>query len=198
MKTDYNWLDRWRSDLQCPEGGTILELGCGFGDDTKVINRWRCVVVSADKDLDRVKRSCETVASVDFLVMDHVDSLPFKAASFSCVLASLSLHYFSWAQTNDILSEIDRVTQENALIIGRVNSIKDKNYGAENYPKIEPGLYDVDGRSKRFFAEEDVRRMLHGSWQINFLREQTIDRYYKPKVVWEFSARKVGDIRYAR
>jgi SAM-dependent methyltransferase len=198
MKTDYNWLKRWQHDLRSLDGAAILELGCGFGDDTKVMSGWHRIIVSADKNFERVKRSYETAAAVSFLVLDHANPLPFKTATFSCVLASLSLHYFSWARTNEILSEIDRVTQENACIIGRVNSTKDKNYGAKNYPVIEPGLYDVEGRTKRFFTEEDVQRMLRSSWQISFLKEQTIDRYYKPKVVWEFSARKTGSRHHAR
>jgi hypothetical protein len=41
--------------------------------------------------------------------------------------------------------------------------------------------------TKRFFDEEAVRTFLQG-WDIQFLEENTIHRYEKPKSVWEVMA----------
>ena len=41
--------------------------------------------------------------------------------------------------------------------------------------------------TKRFFDEDHVRAFLHG-WDFQFLEENTINRYEKPKSVWEVMA----------
>ena len=50
--------------------------------------------------------------------------------------------------------------------------------------EIEPGYVWVSGQKKRFFDEASVR-VLFADWQITSMRELTINRYEKHKVVWE-------------
>ena len=53
--------------------------------------------------------------------------------------------------------------------------------------EIEPHLFRVGTREKRFFARADVLTLLAG-WRIEHLAERTIQRYEQPKVVWEVAA----------
>ena len=69
----------------------------------------------------------------------------------------------------------------------RLNSINDVNYGAAALAQdaeIEPGYVRVWGQKKRFFDDASVRALFAG-WQITSMRELTINRYEKHKVVWE-------------
>jgi hypothetical protein len=45
-----------------------------------------------------------------------------------------------------------------------------------------------EGAPKRFFDRAAVEALLRG-WRIDFLEHSTIDRYDKPKTVWEAVAR---------
>ena len=83
-------------------------------------------------------------------------------------------------------------TQVMAKIAGSITAIdKDINYGSVGYPEIESGLFSVEGQQKRFFTKASVLDYFAKNWQIDHLEEKTIDRYHKPKVIWEFVARNI-------
>lgn len=74
------------------------------------------------------------------------------------------------------------------LLLARFNSTHDYNYGASTTePPIEPNLYFLGTMTKRFFDESSVQTFLQG-WDIQFLEENIIHRYEKPKSVWEVMA----------
>ena len=177
MKTDYKWLEKWANDLK---GKSILELGCGEGADTAVIATYADTVIACDLEPP------ENTPSV--MELDHSKKLPFEAKVFSVVVASLCLHYFSWAITCGIASEISRVLSSNGLLICRLNSTNDSNYGANGYPEIENNLYSVKGKTKRFFTDYDIQSLFPEPWKLLDLEEKHIDRYAKDKIVWEFGA----------
>lgn len=88
------------------------------------------------------------------LKMDMTEKFPFQDDTFDAVVADLSLHYFEWALTKQIVGEIERVLKKYGLILARFNSDKDHGYGTDNGKIIEPGLRLVDGRTKRFFRRK--------------------------------------------
>jgi SAM-dependent methyltransferase len=190
MKSDYFWLNKWENTLRGMDKNCALELGCGKGEDSRILSRWFKDVIAIDNCPVQIKNNTQLIPNVFFRTMDHGNPLPFEEASFSFVLASLSLHYFTWIKTCDIFSEIHRVLKTNGLFIARVNSVNDKNWGATGFPEIEPGLYHVNGQVKRFFNRLDVKNLLKKNWELISLNENTIDRYNKSKVVWEFAVRK--------
>jgi hypothetical protein len=53
--------------------------------------------------------------------------------------------------------------------------------------EIEPSFHQVGTSTKRFFDETSIRAFLQG-WDIQFLEENIIHRYEKPKSVWEVMA----------
>lgn len=180
MKVDHRWLDRWMPRL---DGLTVLELGCGEGIDSAILRESAGLVVSSDID----QRDGWSGGGA-YLVLDHSKPLPFKAEAFDVVVVSLSLHYFSWDTTEKIVSEISRVLKSGGLLICRLNSTKDVNYGATGYPEIEPGLHEVYGGAKRFFTAEDIALLFRREWLVKDVQHKVIDRYALPKAVWEFSA----------
>lgn len=179
-KIDYRWLERWSADL---EGCNVLELGCGEGIDTKFIANYAESITACD-----LNPSNDIGAAASVMVLDHSRDLPFRKGEFDVVIASLCLHYFNHSLTKMIVHEISRVLKDGGLLICRLNSINDVNYGATGYSEIETRLYHVERELKRFFNKYDIEDVFLSSWKLIKLKENTIDRYNKEKVVWEFGA----------
>jgi SAM-dependent methyltransferase len=187
MKTD-PWLERWRS-LLCERsaGGSVLELGCGNGRDTNDLLSAGCHVIAGDISMQNLVECAQFVPQARCLQMDNSKPLPFAAASIDVIVASLTLHYFSWEVTMQIASELERCLKAGGILLARFNSTNDYNYGAASIDEIEPNFYKVRDSTKRFFDEHSVRSFLQG-WDVEFLEENIIHRYEKPKSVWEVLA----------
>lgn len=177
MKTDHKWLEKWESKLV---DKTILELGCGNGIDTLHLKAYSDSVTSCDLEPDH--------KNGDIVKIDHSKSLPFKPDTFDVIVASLTLHYFSWSTTQNVLGELSRVLTSSGFLICRLNSTNDFNYGASGFPQIEENFYRVNGNNKRFFTADDINALFTSPWRIENLKENSIDRYGNEKVVWEFGA----------
>jgi SAM-dependent methyltransferase len=182
------WLDKWTPLLkQRSANGLILELGCGWGWDTTELLNAGCNVIAADLSTENLRATQQAVPNADILQLDHSQSLPFVDHSVDVIVASLSLHYFTWTVTLQIASELKRCLKTDGILLARVNSTDDVNYGAGSGVEIEPNLYQIESRTKRFFDEKNVRTLFQG-WDIQFLEENIIHRYEKPKSVWEVLA----------
>ena len=182
------WLDKWIPLLkQKSANGLILELGCGYGQDTLTLSSVGCKVIATDLSRGNLSTTQLTVPHADVVQLNHGHLLPFANDSADVIVASLSLHYFTWTVTMQIEAELKRCLKTNSILLARFNSINDFNYGALSSDAIEPNFYQVGTSTKRFFDEASVRAFLHG-WDIQFLEENIIHRYEKPKSVWEVLA----------
>ncbi|MEM7344177.1 MAG: class I SAM-dependent methyltransferase [Chloroflexota bacterium] len=178
MKQDYNWLASYSDIIRDKR---VLELGSGPGLDTGTLNQYTQSVIATDLDPT-------VVVNGQTLIVDHSSGLPFEGGRFDVVVASLCLHYFTWAKTGEIMADIRRILETNGTLICRVNSDKDINYGAVGFPEIEPGLHLVKGKEKRFFKVAEIRDLLAGTYQLLSLTHKRIDRYHSPKYIYEFLA----------
>jgi SAM-dependent methyltransferase len=140
-----------------------------------------------DISRENVTECALSAPQADTLQVDISKPLPFANDSASVMIASLSLHYFSWDVTLQIASELKRCLQHGGLLLARFNSVNDHHHGAASTLEIEPNFYHVGTGTKRFFDEDSVRLFLQG-WDIQFLEENVIDRYKKPKYVREAMA----------
>jgi len=182
------WLDKWLPLIQQKStNGLLLELGCGNGRDTVNLLFAGCKVIAADSSTDNLVECAKSPVHAKLVHLDHSQPLPFATHSVDVILASLTLHYFPWTVTLQIASELKRCLKAGGIILIRVNSTNDVNYGASSTNAIEPNFYQVGTRTKRFFDESSVRTFLQ-SWDIQFLKENIIHRYEKPKSVWEVMA----------
>lgn len=126
---------------------------------------------------------------------DVRDGFP-DSAGFGVILASLVLHYFTWATTEELVQRLFRGLRRGGVLLVRVNSTEDHHYGASGHPEIEANYYLVDGEPKRFFARDDMLRLFVGAWSFLHLERRVIQRYQRPKVVWEaLLERPVADER---
>ena len=104
------------------------------------------------------------------------------------VVASLSLHYFDWQETTALVRRIGEVLVPSGVLLCRLNSTNDRHYGASGHPQIEPNLYLVSGRRKRFFDRPAIDTLFAVGWLVRYCEERSVLRYDKPKIVWEIVA----------
>ena len=161
----------------------ILDLGCGPGRDALHLVKLGHVT-AADANQQRLAECALRAPAAQVLRLDISRPLPFKSASFDFILASLSLHYFSWNNTVNIAAELRRCLSSAGRSIVRLNSTNDTNYGANSRDEIEPNYYRVGSANKRFFDLAAVQQLFQ-DWHIHSASEKQINRYEKTKVVWE-------------
>jgi SAM-dependent methyltransferase len=182
------WLKKWLELIQKKSsGGRVLELGCGSGWDTVDLLSAGCRVTAGDISGARLAQCAASTVGADILQFDLGKPLPFADHSAAVILASLSLHFFSWDNTLQIESELRRCIQSGGILLARFNSTHDFHHDAPPTEELEPNFYRVGTWTKRFFDEDSARRFLNG-WDIQFLEENVIDRYRNPKHVWEAMA----------
>ncbi len=190
MARDDAWLDRWLPLIrQRASGRPILELGCGRGRDTRVLVGAGCDVIAIDHSDEALSIARTEVSKADFYCQDLRSPFPSGARDLGVVLASLSLHYFEWIETQRLVRRIETVLCHGGILICRVNATDDHHFGAVGHPEIEPDYFSVDGEAKRFFNEATLG-LLFAEWTELNREHLIIDRYTAPKAVWEVVAER--------
>jgi SAM-dependent methyltransferase len=179
------WLGRWLEVLENARNGTVLELGCGGGRDSRYLIDLGLAVVAGDYSEEALEICRERVPLADVRMIDLRDPLPFPDENFPVIVASLCLHFFDWPRTMAIMAEIRRCLKPGGFLLMRVNSTRDIRYDAAGHEEIEPNLFLVNGRLRRFFDREAMERMIGSEWKVHGLEELTVGRYGAQKVLWE-------------
>lgn len=184
------WLDRFDDALQ--PGLVALELGCGLGDDARVLTGRGLRLIGLDRDLARVREAARSVPPAGFVVADLARGLPFRDASFDLVVASLSLHYFDHRTTAVVLGEVARVLRDDGRLLARVNAAGDRRSGYGSGVALEPDVFEVaPGHVKRFFSPASLRAALAPYFRVEVLvAAETTSRYQGPKQTLVVQARR--------
>ena len=181
-----NWLERWLP-LAVERAGSapVLEIGCGQGDDTATLAGANLRVLAFDLSAVAAGIAKVRVPSATVECRDVRDPFPEQARDLGVVVASLSLHYFAWDQTLALTERIRTVLRPGGVLLCRLNSTEDKNFGARGHPEIEPNYFMVDGSPKRFFDEPSVRGLFGTGWRVLSLEHFTTRKYVRQKALWE-------------
>lgn len=188
------WLARWlpliRAQAPVP---AVLELGSGPGDDSAYLVEQGITNLACTDVSPRALARCARAAPGALTVChDLREPLPFAERSFDVVIASLCLHYFAWDKTGTILRDIARCLKPEGVLLCRLNSTRDVHYGAVGHEQVGRNYYLVDGFPKRFFDRESIDALIVEDWERISIEELSIDRYDKPKIVWEVILRKTN------
>lgn len=185
------WLERWLPTLVQRCGATpVLELGCGSGADTATLVAAGLPVLALELDPAAAARARQRVPAAQVRVQDLREPFPPEARALGVVLASLSLHYFSWAETQAIVARIRAALHPGGLLLCRLNSTQDLNFGAASTDLIEPGLLRVDGRPKRFFDAAAVEALFGSGWRRLSMEHLGSLKYGPAKALWELAAER--------
>ena len=71
------------------------------------------------------------------------------------------------------------------VLLCRLNSTNDHNYGASGHPRIADDYFSVNGEPKRFFSRESIQQLFATGWRMLATEEMVIHKYAHLKVAWE-------------
>ncbi len=190
IKPEYDsWLEKYAGILQNSGDIPIIDLGCGYGNDTLFLHERGFKVISCDYSMEALKRLNHFIDKPVIRHFDMLKGLPFENGSAKVIIANLSIHYFQWKDTEMIVEEIRRVLDEGGYLLCRVNSTKNiACYGADGV-EIEENYYTLNGRNKRFFSRHHLERLFK-AWDIFHIEEYSFERFGSKKVVWEIAIKK--------
>lgn len=171
--------DDWLSEFEkyfLTLNGCFLDLGCGSGNDTNsLINKYGKHVISCDFSNVALSQLKRKIPAAEICHFDMTEPFPFQDDMFDCVIADLSLQYFDRDTTNSIINEISRVLVPHGMLLLRVSSTEDINYGALKGECLDYHFYYIEHRNKRFFDKQDVMDFF-SDWESIVLKNETMKK----------------------
>jgi len=167
--SDLDWRGRW-TDAVGPllrEAGakTILDLGCGTGNDALRLVHDGFAVTGLDVSEQAIEEARRKLGPDARLVVgDMALGLPFGDAIFDAVMSNVALHMFPDAVTRRVFAEIQRVLRPGGLFVFHVNAREDRPLRARRRPvarELEPDyVLEETGQTVRFFSREYLFQLL--------------------------------------
>jgi SAM-dependent methyltransferase len=197
---DLDWEGLWTRPFLVPlrEAGvrTVLELGCGTGNDAARLAREGYSVTAIDLSAEAIGQARARFGSLArFLVADMTQRLLFPDESFDAVMSNVAMHMFPDGVTHVLFAEVGRLIRAGGLFVFHVNSLADRPLRARNLParEIEPDyVAEESGQTMHFFSGAYLRELLAGWQQVNLVpvpvpHRKTGEPY---KHVWRGIARR--------
>jgi len=169
---DLDWGGLWTRPFLVPlrEAGahTILELGCGTGNDAARLAAEGYQVTAIDVSGEAIGRARARFGSVArFLVADMTGRLPFRDGGFDAAVSNVALHMFPDGVTRAVFAEVGRLVRPGGLFVFHVNALEDRPLRARWLParELEPDyVAEESGQTMHFFSEAYLRELL-GGWR---------------------------------
>lgn len=188
-----NWLDDYNDILTENKNTEILDLGCGIGADTLYLIERGFNVLSCDFSNEALKSIRENIPNSKTKYLDMLKTFPFADKSYSLIIADLSLHYIDNDATINIMNEIKRVLKDNGVLLARVASVNDFNFGAGIGEQLEKNFYFEGDYTKRFFDQNDVNKYFGIIGKVESLETSMMrneEEYSKPKMLYRIKVKK--------
>lgn len=187
------WLDEYKEILESNKDNEILDLGCGIGADTLYLIERGYNVLSCDFSNEALKSIQDNIPNSKTLYLDMMKKFPIKDNIYSLIIADLSLHYFDNETTIHIMREIKRILNNNGILLSRVASVNDFNFGAGVGEELERNYYFEGDYTKRFFDFEDINKYFGIIGSVEAEETQMTrneDEYLKPKILYKVKVEK--------
>ena len=196
--TDLDWGTQWTKVhlpfLKSASVKTVLDLGCGTGNDVLRLVQQGFTVIGVDFSDEAVQQGRSKAEklglSAQFVVADMAKRLPFDSATFDAVMSNVAIHMFSDRITRELFKEIRRIVRPNGLFVFHVNSTEDASVRAEPHPpirEIEPNYFlEQHGQTMHFFSKEYLLDLLADWKDVELKHYEILDEQTgKPfKRVW--------------
>lgn len=151
-------------------GMRLLDLGCGYGEDSLYFARKGMRVTAMDFSKTGTRHLQKEAQRLDYDMdvrcNDLSKKLPFKNNSFDAVYAHLSLHYFDDHKTQKIFEEVKRILKPGGVFFVKCKSVDDPLFGKGK--KVGVDMYHHD-HARRFFRKEFMQSLLN-DWTIVSVR----------------------------
>jgi SAM-dependent methyltransferase len=169
---DLDWAGEWTRPFLAPlrEAGvrTVLELGCGTGNDAARLAAEGYAVTAVDLSGEAIGRARARFGPLaTFLVADVTRPLPFSDGAFDAVMSNVAVHMFPDDVTRAVFAQVGRLVRADGLFVFHVNSLEDRPLRARALParELEPDyVAEESGQTMHFFSEAYLRELLAG-WQ---------------------------------
>ena len=187
------WLDEYKEILESNKDKEIFDLGCGIGADTLYLIERGYNVLSCDFSNEALKSIQDNIPNSKTLYLDMMKKIPIKDNTYSLIIADLSLHYFDNETTIHIMREIKRILKNNGILLSRVASVNDFNFGAGVGEELERNYYFEGDYTKRFFDFEDINKYFGIIGSVEAEETQMTrneDEYLKPKILYKVKVEK--------
>jgi len=166
---DLDWGDQWTGafiePLRQADVRTILDLGCGTGNDVLRLARAGFAVTGLDYSQQAIAQARSKAGSkATFVVADMAQALPFPAATFDAVTSNVAVHMFSDTITRTVFVQVRRILRPGGLFLFHVNALADRALRARRIPplrEIEANyILEQTGQTVRFFSNEYLLDLL--------------------------------------
>ena len=187
------WLDEYKNILDENKDNEILDLGCGIGADTLYLLERGYNVLSCDFSVEALKSIENNIPNSKTFYLDMMKKFPIDDKKYLLIIADLSLHYFNNETTIHIMKEIKRILKDGGVLLARVASVNDFNFGAGQGEKQENNCYFEGAYTKRFFDLEDVNKYFSIIGDVEAKESQMTrdeEEYSKPKVLYTIKVEK--------
>jgi SAM-dependent methyltransferase len=197
---DLDWEGVWTEPFLVPLGHagvrTILELGCGTGNDAARLADAGYSVTAADLSGEAVDQARARHGSrARFVVADITQRLPFPDEGFDAVMSNVAMHMFPDGVTRAVFAEVARVVRLGGLFLFHVNALEDRPLRARSLRarELEPDyVVEESGQTMHFFSEAYLRELLAGWRELHLASVQLPHRETGElyKQVWRGIARR--------
>lgn len=151
---------------------TILELGCGTGNDAARLADEGYSVTAIDLSGEAIEHAHARFGSkARFVVADMTQRLPLPSGGFDAVMSNVALHMFPDGVTRAVFAEVGRLVRPGGLFLFHVNALEDRPLRARWQParELEPDyVAEESGQTMHFFSEAYLRELL-GGWRELYL-----------------------------
>jgi SAM-dependent methyltransferase len=166
--SDLDWEGLWTEPFLVPLReagvGTVLELGCGTGNDAARLADAGFSVTAVDLSEAAVDQARARYGSkARFAVADIAERLPFPSGAFDAVMSNVAIHMFPDSVTRAVFAEVGRVVRPAGLFLFHVNALEDRPLRALSLParELEPDfVVEETGQTMHFFSEAYLRELL--------------------------------------
>jgi SAM-dependent methyltransferase len=197
---DLDWEGLWTgpflSPLRKAGARTILELGCGTGNDAARLADAGYSVTAVDLSAEAIGHARARFGSMaTFVVADMAQPLPFPDAGFDAVMSNVAMHMFPDRVTRGLFAEVGRLVRPGGLFLFHVNALEDRPLRARHLPawELEPDyVAEESGQTMHFFSAAYLRDLLDGWPDLHLASVPIPDRQTgEPyKRVWRGIARR--------
>jgi SAM-dependent methyltransferase len=181
---DLDWEGLWTRPFLLPlrkaRARTILELGCGTGNDAARLAGEGYSVTAIDLSGEAIDQARAKFGSMaGFVVADMTQRLPFPGGGFDAVMSNVALHMFPDSVTHAVFAEVGRLVRPAGLFLFHVNALEDRPLRARSLParELEPDyVAEESGQTMHFFSEAYLRELLAGWRELHLVSVQIPDR----------------------